>query len=77
MLFRSEGWDPLDRLSAMNAVHNARAKNEILTGLLYMNPNSVDLHELLETSNHALNSLGKAELCPGSEMLKEINADLR
>ena len=73
----AEGWDPLDRLSAMTAVQNARAKNEILTGLLYMNPNSVDLHELIQTSDRALNSLGKDELCPGSEMLKEINADLR
>src|SRR3954469_18880045 len=27
-------WDPLDRLSAMNAIHNAKLKNEILTGLL-------------------------------------------
>src|ERR1700746_2179732 len=73
----AEGWDPLDRLSAMNAVHNARVKNEILTGLLYMNPNSVDLHELIQTSDKALNSLEKADLCPGSEKLKEINADLR
>jgi 2-oxoglutarate ferredoxin oxidoreductase subunit beta len=73
----AEGWDPLDRLSAMTAVQNARAKNEILTGLLYMNPNSVDLHELIQTSDRALNSLTKEELCPGSEMLKEINADLR
>jgi 2-oxoglutarate ferredoxin oxidoreductase subunit beta len=73
----AEGWDPLDRLSAMTAVQNARAKNEILTGLLYMNPNSVDLHELIQTSDRALNTLGKDELCPGSEMLKEINADLR
>jgi 2-oxoglutarate ferredoxin oxidoreductase subunit beta len=61
----------------MNAVQNARAKNEILTGLLYMNPNSVDLHELIETSNKPLNSLKKSDLCPGSEALKSINADLR
>ncbi|MGZ4049412.1 MAG: 2-oxoacid:ferredoxin oxidoreductase subunit beta, partial [Bacteroidia bacterium] len=73
----AEGWDPLDRLSAMNAVQTARAKNEILTGLLYMNPNSVDLHELIQTSDKALNSLGKADLCPGSEALKEVNAGLR
>lgn len=73
----AEGWDPLDRISAMNAVQNARAKNEILTGLLYMNSNSVDLHELIQTSDRALNSLGKEDLCPGSEALKDINADLR
>ncbi len=73
----AQDWDPLDRLSAMNAMHNARAKSEILTGLLYVNPDCSDLHQMLQTSDKPLNSLTKSELCPGSEMLKEINADLR
>jgi 2-oxoglutarate ferredoxin oxidoreductase subunit beta len=73
----AQKWDPLDRLSAMNAVHNARMNDEILTGLLYMNPDSVDLHELIQTSEKALNSLTEKELCPGSEKLIEINAGLR
>ena len=73
----SEDWDPLNRQSAMNAVLNAKAKNEILTGLLYVNPDANDLHHMINTSDRPLNTLTKAELCPGSEMLKEINADLR
>ena len=73
----AEDWDPLDRQSAMNAVLNAKSKNEILTGLLYMNPNASDLHHLLQTSDKALNTLKKDVLCPGNDILKEINADLR
>lgn len=73
----AQDWDPLDRLSAMNAVQNARAKGEILTGLLYVNPDCSDLHQMLQTSDRPLNTLTKSDLCPGSEMLKEINADLR
>ena len=73
----AQEWDPLDRQSAMNAVINAKAKNEILTGLLYMNPDCNDLHHLLQTSDRPLNSLTKEELCPGSEILKEINEGLR
>jgi 2-oxoglutarate ferredoxin oxidoreductase subunit beta len=73
----SEDWDPLDRQSAMNAVLNAKAKNEILTGLLYVDPNSHDLHDLLQTSDKPLNSLAKDVLCPGSAALSEINAGLR
>jgi 2-oxoglutarate ferredoxin oxidoreductase subunit beta len=73
----AKDWDPLNRVSATNAVLNARAKNEILTGLLYMNPECSDLHHLLQTNDKPLNSLTKEELCPGSEMLKTINADLR
>ncbi|MBK7666457.1 MAG: 2-oxoacid:ferredoxin oxidoreductase subunit beta [Sphingobacteriaceae bacterium] len=73
----SEDWDPLDRQSAMNAVLNAKSKNEILTGLLYVDPDSHDLHHLLQTSDKPLNTLTKEVLCPGSEALKEINAGLR
>lgn len=70
-------WDPLNRISAMNAVQNARVKGEILTGLLYMDPEASDLHELIQTSDRPLNSLTKEELCPGSEMLAKLNASLR
>ena len=73
----SEDWDPLNRQSAMNAVLNAKAKSEILTGLLYVNPDSHDLHHLLQTNDKPLNSLTKDVLCPGSEALIEINAGLR
>jgi 2-oxoglutarate ferredoxin oxidoreductase subunit beta len=73
----AKGWDPLDRYSAMNAMHRARQNGEILTGLLYMDRNSSDLHELIRTSNQALNSLGESDLCPGSEVLAKINAGLR
>lgn len=73
----SEDWDPLNRQSAMNAVLNAKAKNEILTGLLYVNPDAHDLHYMIQTSDIPLNTLGKDVLCPGSEMLKEINEGLR
>ncbi len=73
----AEEWDPLDRQSAMNAVINAKAKNEILTGLLYVNPDAHDLHHMIKTSDHPLNSLTKADLCPGSAILVDINAELR
>jgi len=73
----AKDWDPLDRLSAMNAIHNAKAKHEILTGLLYMNPETVELHKLLNTSDKALNSLTKKDLCPGAGALVDINAGLR
>ena len=70
-------WDPLDRISAMNAMQRARSKGEILTGLLYMNPDSADLHNVLETTAVPLNKLTKNELCPGSQAVAEINAKLR
>ena len=73
----AKDWNPLDRFSAINAVQKAKSKNEILTGLLYLNNDSHELHELLQTSNKPLNTLTKAEVCPGSEILEEINANFR
>ncbi len=73
----AQEWDPLDRLSAMNAIQKAKMESEILTGLLYINPDCHDLHQLLKTNDKPLNSLTQKELCPGSEMLVDINAGLR
>ncbi len=72
-----QDWDPLDRLSAITAMQNAKKKGELLTGLLYMNEESKDLHHLLETTSKPLNALTEKELCPGSEMLNEVNKELR
>lgn len=73
----SDTHDPFDRSSAIQAVEQSRAKGEILTGLVYMNKNSAELHELLQTSQRPLNALDESDLCPGSKMLDNINASLR
>lgn len=73
----SQDWDPMNRLSSMHAVQKAKANQEILTGLLFVDPNTQDLHHIINTSKRPLNSLEKEVLCPGSEALKGINAGLR
>ena len=70
-------WNPEDRISAINAVKTATAKHEILTGLLYIDRNTKDLHDLIKTTDTPLNKLTKDELCPGNEVLKDLNAGLR
>ena len=73
----SDTLDPFDRGSAIQAIEHSRQSGEILTGLLYMNKDSSELHEVLETSQRPLNSLDEGDLCPGSKMLENINASLR
>jgi 2-oxoglutarate/2-oxoacid ferredoxin oxidoreductase subunit beta len=70
-------WDPFNKISAMNAIQTAKANDEILTGLIYINPDTSDLHELIQTNEKPLNKLTQQELCPGSSVLADINADLR
>lgn len=73
----AQEWNPEDRLSAMNAIKNARLKQEILTGLIFIDPDTKDLHHLINTTNTPLNKLTKDRLCPGNSTLQDINASLR
>ena len=71
------GYDPRDRISAMNIIQQRHAHGEVVTGLLYVDPAASDLHGHLHTVAAPLNSLGPAELCPGAATLDRINAGLR
>jgi len=70
-------WDPTNRMSTVNALNAARAKGEILTGLLYIDESSTELHDLINTTDVPLNQLGKDMLCPGGDALAKLNASLR
>jgi 2-oxoglutarate/2-oxoacid ferredoxin oxidoreductase subunit beta len=70
-------WDPRDRFSAVRRLQTAKAKGEVLTGLLYIDPESRDMHDLEQTVPRPLNSLREKDLCPGMEVLEKINEDFR
>jgi 2-oxoglutarate ferredoxin oxidoreductase subunit beta len=70
-------YDPTDRIKVMNFLQERAAAGEVVTGLLYVNPNSVDLHAHLNTVDTPLNKLDVRELCPGTVSLERINASLR
>ena len=69
--------DISDRHAAMATLHRHKAAGEIVTGLLYLDPEADDLHEHLGTVDAPLNTLNADELCPGSELLEKLNAALR
>ena len=71
------GYDPRDRIAAMNTIQQRHAQGEVVTGLLYVDPAATDLHGHLGTVAAPLNALGPAELCPGASALSKINAALR
>jgi len=70
-------YDPTDKNAAMNYILEHQARGEVVTGLLYAKPGSVDLHEHLNTSEVAFNKYTAGELCPGAAMLERLNASLR
>ena len=70
-------YDPTDKLKAMTFLQERQAAGEIVTGLLYLNPDPENLHERLGTVTKPLNTLSTPELCPGSATLEAVNAALR
>ena len=53
------------------------AAGEIVTGLLYVDPDPTICTAISRRSTTPLNALGEEELCPGSAALEKINASLR
>jgi 2-oxoglutarate ferredoxin oxidoreductase subunit beta len=70
-------YDVHDRLAATNFIQHHAAKGQIVTGLLYVEDESEDLHGHLNTVDAPLNTLGEKELCPGAAALDKINASMR
>ena len=70
-------WDPTDKKAALANMQKARTEGQILTGLYYLNTESKDLHDTINSSPKPLNSLKEVDLCPGPEALKKLNAGFR
>jgi 2-oxoglutarate ferredoxin oxidoreductase subunit beta len=70
-------YDVHDRVAAMDHLQQRHAAGEIVTGLLYVDPEPRDLHQHLNTSAIPLNALREDALVPSSSALAKINASLR
>jgi 2-oxoglutarate ferredoxin oxidoreductase subunit beta len=70
-------FDPGSRRAALRALKDAEESGHVLTGLLYVDTDPTDLHDLLETVNRPLAALQEPELCPGASTLESINASFR
>ncbi|MYF27913.1 MAG: 2-oxoacid:ferredoxin oxidoreductase subunit beta [Gammaproteobacteria bacterium] len=72
-----EDYDPRDRIQALTQVQRSAEAGEVVTGLLYVDADAADCHDVLGTPAAPLNSLDEAVLCPGAEALAGVNAQLR
>lgn len=69
--------DISNRRSALKLIKDYKADDKILTGLLFMDPDSQECHETIGTSNKPLRNLKESQLCPGNSNLQSINESLR
>jgi len=70
-------YNPQDKEAALDALKDARLRDELLTGLIYIDPEPRDLHTLLNTTETPLRNLDEKALCPGRKALDGINAGAR
>jgi 2-oxoglutarate ferredoxin oxidoreductase subunit beta len=70
-------YDASDRNRALAYLQERQSAGEIVTGLLYVDPEASELHDHLHTAATPLNRLGDTELTPGAKALAAINASLR
>jgi len=72
-----EDYDPTDRIQAITRLHEAREKNEVLTGVFYVNPNAPTFIDVLNVTEDPLTTLPESVVRPGREVLERVMADLR
>src|SRR3984885_7935098 len=70
-------FDPTNRLAASAALEEAETKGEVLTGVLYVNPNKPTFVDLLNLSDEPLATLPEARLRPSRAVLGELMEQLR
>ncbi len=69
--------DVTDRLKCVNNLELEKSRGRLLTGLLYVNQEITDTHDIINSTLRPLNSLTEADLCPGNDALQMINESLR
>jgi 2-oxoglutarate ferredoxin oxidoreductase subunit beta len=72
-----EDYDPTDKHAAFNLLHEAREKNEFLTGLIYVEPQKTDFLTLLGLPDEPLATLSLDRIRPGREALTRMMEELR
>ena len=73
----TEDYDPTDRDRAYAQIRERQKVGEVLTGLLYISPDSKDMHEQANTVEQPLVQLPYEQLCPGSTELERLQQRFR
>jgi len=73
----AEDYDATDRDRAYAYIRECQGRNEVATGLLYIDPDSRDMHDQLGTVAPSLTTLPYEDLCPGSAELAKLQERFR
>jgi 2-oxoglutarate ferredoxin oxidoreductase subunit beta len=70
-------YDPTNRIEAVRRLLEAHEKQEVLTGVLYVNPKAPTFIDLLNLTEHPLATLPESVTRPGRAVLEQCMEELR
>jgi 2-oxoglutarate ferredoxin oxidoreductase subunit beta len=72
-----EDYDPTNKIQAITRLNQAKEKDEMLTGVLYVNTQAPTFLDMLNTADEPLATLPVSVLRPGREVLEQVMEELR
>jgi len=73
----AEDYDPTDRDRAYAYIRDAQSKGEVVTGLLYIDESTRDMHGHAGTVDEPLTTIPYEALCPGNAELQKLQQRFR
>ena len=71
-----EDYDPTDKVQAVRTLMEAHEKNEVLTGVFYVNTEAPTFIDQLNLVNEPLGQLAESKTKPGKDVLDRVMASL-
>jgi len=73
----AKDYDATNRDAAYAAIRDHQRRGEVMTGLLYISPDSQDVHAQNETVPGPLTNIPHDQLCPGNDALQKLMQQFR
>jgi 2-oxoglutarate/2-oxoacid ferredoxin oxidoreductase subunit beta len=72
-----EDYDPTDRVRAVTRLNEAKKDGEMLTGVLFVDPDAPTFLDMLRLTDRPLATLPESVVRPGREVLEQVMEELR
>jgi 2-oxoglutarate ferredoxin oxidoreductase subunit beta len=72
-----EDYDPTDKIQAITRLNQAKQRDEMLTGVLYVNTHAPTFLDMLNITDEPLATLPASVVRPGREVLEQVMEELR
>src|SRR5204863_7379903 len=72
-----EDYDPTNKIQAITRLNQAKEREELLTGVLYVNTTAPTFLDMLNTADEPLATLPASVVRPGREVLEQVMEELR